>query len=73
MQTDKNAYDAIRWLRIAIKNDEQHLTNAPLGPRQKAALKKQVAQQKERLKELNAEKREKRQDKSSATQNCSTV
>ena len=33
-------YDEIRYLRIEIKADEQQLANAPLGPRQKADLKK---------------------------------
>ena len=53
-------YDAIRWLRISIKNDEQQLANAPLGPIQKSRLAKQIAVQKERLKELNKEKRERK-------------
>ena len=55
---DGKSHDDIRYLRIAIKNDEQHLANAPLGLIQKSRLKKQIAHQKARLKELNRKKRE---------------
>ena len=55
-------YDEIRYLRVAIKADEQQLANAPLGLKPKANLKKQIDVQKERLKRLNKKsaKRKKR-------------
>lgn len=57
---DGKSYDEIRYLRISIKNDEDHLENAPLGPIQKSRLKKQIEYQKKKLKRLNKEKREKK-------------
>jgi hypothetical protein len=40
--------------------DEQYLANAPLGPIQKSRLEKGIKLQKEMLKKLNKEKREKK-------------
>lgn len=57
---DGKSHDAIRFLRISIKNDENHLENASLGPIQKKRLQKQIERQKIRLKELNRIKREKK-------------
>ena len=57
---DGKSVDEVRYLRISIKNDENHLENAPLGPIQKSRLKKQIEFQKEKLKRLNKEKREKK-------------
>ena len=53
-------YDEIRYLRVAIKADEQQLANAPLGLKQKANLKKQIDAKKRKLKRLSKEKREKK-------------
>jgi len=57
---DGKTVDEIRYLRFAIKADENHLANAPLGPIQKSRLSKKIAIQKEKLKRLNKEKREKK-------------
>jgi hypothetical protein len=57
---DGKSYDKIRYLRFSIKQDENHLKNAPLGPIQKSRLEKQIKLQKEELKGLNKEKREKK-------------
>jgi hypothetical protein len=54
-------YDKIRYLRLAIRADENHLANAPLGPIQKSRLGRKITIQKEELKRLNKEKREKKQ------------
>jgi len=62
---DGKSHDAIRYLRISIRSDENHLANAPLGPIQKSRLRKQIEIQKEKLKELNKEKREKKKLQSS--------
>jgi hypothetical protein len=62
---DGKSHDKIRYLRISIRNDENQLANAPLGPIQKSRLKKQIEIQKERLRELNRKKREKKKLQSS--------
>lgn len=57
----KKAYvDEIRFLRSAIRADERHLANAPLGPIQKSRLRKEIEWQKAKLKELNRKKRERK-------------
>lgn len=61
---DGKSHDAIRYLRFSIRQDEEHLANAPLGPIQKSCLRKQIEVQKERLKQLNKEKREKKKSQS---------
>jgi hypothetical protein len=57
-------HDTIRYLRLAIKADESHLANAPLGPIQKTRLRKWIEYQREKLKELNRKKREEKRLKS---------
>ena len=59
--------DTIRYLRAAIKADENHLENAPLGPMQKKRLAAKIRRQKESLKRLNFEKRMRRAREEYAT------
>ncbi len=57
---DGKSHDEIRYLRISIKNDKEYLEFAPLGPIQKKRLQEKINLQKEKLKKLNKEKREKK-------------
>jgi hypothetical protein len=59
---ERASFDSIRYLRISIRNDEQQLANAPLGPIQKKRLQKRIDAQKERLKSLNQQKQEKKRN-----------
>jgi len=51
-------YSEIKYLREAIKADENHLQNAPIGARKRKQLEAGIAKQKAMLKELNQELRE---------------
>jgi len=52
--------DAIRDLRDKIRMDEECLAAFPLGPIQKSRLRKRIAEDRERLKRLNKEKRDRK-------------
>jgi len=51
-------YGEIRYLREAIKADENHLQNAPIGARKRKQLEDEIATQRARLMQLNQELRE---------------
>jgi hypothetical protein len=57
---DGKSYDRIRDLRFSIGQDENYLANGPLGPIQKKRLAEKIKIQREELKILNKEKREKK-------------
>ena len=57
---DGKSHDRIRYLRFSISQDENYLANGPLGPIQKKRLREIIERQKEELKKLNKEKREKK-------------
>lgn|GEM_PF-5524722 len=48
-------YSLQRMLRTAVRDDTGHLEAAPLGPRQKKALERRIAENREKLREVNAQ------------------
>lgn len=54
LETTHGMYSELRYLRASIKADEQYLSAAPLGPTRKKRLAKAIADDRVKLKALNA-------------------